>query len=73
MEKFGFMEFTSTDMENSNNVSLRVTSFLSSFCRSFFFHGGHLAMRSEGCTMAKLENHRNENVKSILQSYVQIY
>ena len=21
------------------------------------FHGGHLVMRSEGCTVAKLENH----------------
>ena len=39
------------------------------------FHGGHLVMRSEGCTVAKLENQlkqkpdlslfRNEDVKSI--------
>ena len=35
----------------------------------FFFHGGNLVMRSEECTMVKLENYlslfRNESVKSI--------
>ena len=45
-----------TAIESSNNVSLRLRSLKSCFCRALF-HGGHLVMHSEGWTVAKLENH----------------